>query len=51
MHNNANCPVDNGTTPTLGLTLDVDPVSLQVSLNKPISQPQRSDFRYSTGKL
>jgi hypothetical protein len=51
MHDNANCPIDNGTTPTSDLTLGVDLVSLQVSLNKRYLNPKDPIFATAQGNF
>ena len=48
MHNNANCPIDNGTVPTTGLVLDLDLKSFKVNLEQKFFNSQ--DLLYSTAQ-
>ena len=48
MHNNANCPIDNGTVPTTGLVLDLDLESFNVHLKHEFFN--RKDLLYSTAQ-
>ena len=51
MHDNANCPIDNGTTPSSGLAVNVDLASLQVSLNKRYLNPKDPIFATAQGSF
>lgn len=51
MHDNANCPIDNGTTPSSGLTLDVNLLSHHVSLNKRYLNPKDPIYATAQGSF
>jgi len=51
MHDNANCPIDNGTVPTSGLVLDVDTESFKVHLRQRFRNPDDLLFTTAQGNF
>jgi len=49
LHDNANCPIDNGTTPTSGLLLNVNQETKQVSLVKRFQNPANKLYATAQG--